>query len=296
MFYRVFLKSIFVLVCCAVLQANQVAVAAQRDAPAFLQTMRKIVKEKGGRLLILLGHHKKYCWDGTDPNASDVADYREIVAAIGLLELDAKLKAAAVPIFFPLDNYIEYRLALADAALKSNCLNIADEQYRAVLKEFTHPSYNRYRDLAKIGVDDVREKRVVQTAADQKNSGPSRVPWELVGEWLPQSNDLIPKDIGKCKPTSSSDSGPFSLRPDGLWSRSRLDETRSQCVLSIVRETNDNKAWAVTSTCEPNVTKFWMQSGSARHRIITHDLVDKTATGGAKKTLSGDMLQYRRCE
>jgi hypothetical protein len=243
------LKSIIVLVCFAAPPTNQMVVAAQKDAPALLQTMQKIVKEKGGRLLILLAHHKTYCWDGTDPDASDVADYREIVAALGVLELETKLGAAAVPTFIPLDNYIEYRLALADAALKSNCLNIADEQYRAVLKEFNHPSYNRYRDLAKIGVDDVREKRSVQAAADQKHSSPSHFPWELVGEWLPQSSDLI--DIGKCKPTSSSDRGPFALKSDGSWSSSSLDNSPAQCVLSMVPVTKDNRVWSVTSTCEP---------------------------------------------
>src|SRR5258708_33223262 len=95
MFYRASIRSIFVLVCWIALHANQVAIAASKDAPAFLQTMQKIVKEKGGRLLILLGHHKTYCWDGTDPDASDVADYREIVAALGVLELDTKLKSTA---------------------------------------------------------------------------------------------------------------------------------------------------------------------------------------------------------
>jgi hypothetical protein len=293
MVYRNLLRSIFVLA--PLLYTSHSAVAVQNDTTAFLQTMQKIVKEKGGRLLILLGHHKKYCWDGTDPDASDVADYREIVGALGVLELGPKFKAAVNPLLIPLDNYIEYRLALAGAALKSNCLNIADEQYRAVLKEFTHPIYNRYRDLAKIGVDDVREKRAAQAAVDQKHASPSRVPWELVGEWLPQSDDLVPEGLGKCKPTSPSDSDPFSLKPDGSWGKLITDAASSSCILTVVPFLRDRQSWKVTSTCQPQVTEVWWQLGSARDRITTHDLIDNSANGG-KKSVGSTKVEYRRCD
>ncbi|MGB9115155.1 hypothetical protein [Bradyrhizobium sp.] len=295
MFYRTFLRGIFGVLWCAVLQPNQLAAAAQNDPANFLKTMQKIVKENGDLLFILLRHHKRYCWDGTDPDETVMVEYKQVVAALTVLETDNRIISQANRMAPSLDSYIEYRLSIADTALKSNCLNMADEQYRAVLKDFSQINHGRYRELAKIGVDDVREKRVAQAAADQKHSGPSSVPWELVGEWLPQSGDLVPKDIGKCKPTSPNDSGPFVLKTDGSWDRSFPNAATSHCVLSLAPFFSEGKDWKVTSTCQPQVTEVWWQLGSARDRITTHDFIDNTATGG-KKSIGSTKVEYRRCD
>src|ERR1700737_3295239 len=75
MFNKTIFRSTVVLVYCAVFQVNQPAIAAQKDATAFLQTMKKIVREEGGLLLILFRGHKKYCWDGTDTDSAAAAHY-----------------------------------------------------------------------------------------------------------------------------------------------------------------------------------------------------------------------------
>lgn len=51
------------------------------------------------------------------------------------------------------------RLTLADAALKANCLDMADEIYREVISTYTGSRFAAFRERAKLGVDDVRAKR-----------------------------------------------------------------------------------------------------------------------------------------
>jgi hypothetical protein len=51
------------------------------------------------------------------------------------------------------------KLDLADAYLHANCLDRADGIYRAVMEVYTGMSYASYRDRARIGIDDVRQKR-----------------------------------------------------------------------------------------------------------------------------------------
>ena len=50
-----------------------------------------------------------------------------------------------------------FRLSVADKALKKQCLDIADDQYRQVMSIYTGSAYSALRDRAKIGIDDVRE-------------------------------------------------------------------------------------------------------------------------------------------
>ena len=54
---------------------------------------------------------------------------------------------------------INARFDIADTALKGDCLDIADENYRHVIKVYTGSSYAAQRDRAKLGIDDVRQKR-----------------------------------------------------------------------------------------------------------------------------------------
>lgn len=51
------------------------------------------------------------------------------------------------------------RFQIADAALLAGCLDVADEEYREILKIYSRPSDQAVRDRAKIGIDDVRAKR-----------------------------------------------------------------------------------------------------------------------------------------
>jgi len=54
---------------------------------------------------------------------------------------------------------IAARFGIADTALKHGCIDIADENYRHIFKVYTGSLYNAHRERAKIGIDDVREKR-----------------------------------------------------------------------------------------------------------------------------------------
>jgi hypothetical protein len=295
MVYKLLFRTIATLVCFALLKPYSVAAASPKDDISnMLAPVKKNALAKGNALLSLLRSHKKYCWDGGDPDAAELTNYESLKSGIALLEKTYKFEQTARGIPMPLDDYAKFRLALADAALSSNCLNIADEQYRAVLREFTDFSYATYRELAKVGIDDVREKRAAQALIDQKHSTPSLIPWELVGDWLPQSSDLIPKDIGKCRPTSPNDSGPFVLKTDGSWDQLFPNAASSHCVLSIA-PFSGGRIWKVASTCQPQVTEVWFQHGSARDSITTHEFIDNTATGG-KKSVGSTKVEYRRCD
>jgi hypothetical protein len=260
-----------------------------------IQQMAKDANQKGNSVIEALSYRKRLCWDGNDPDESVQTDY--VSMKIGLIGVEASVRMDAIAHHTTpaLDSLIKFRLAVADAALKSNCLKIADEQYRAVLKNDPEGFFERYRDLAKIGVDDVREKRAAQAVLDQTRASPSKIPWELVGEWLPLSSDLIPKDIGKCKPTAPNDDGPFVLKPDGSWDRSFPNATASHCVVTVTPFSSPGKEWKVASTCQPQVTEVWWQHGSARDRITTHDFTDSTAYVG-KKTIGLTKVEYRRCD
>lgn len=48
---------------------------------------------------------------------------------------------------------------LGDAALKKECLDEAEHQYRNMVTLFSGPGGAGYRDRARIGLDDIREKR-----------------------------------------------------------------------------------------------------------------------------------------
>ena len=48
---------------------------------------------------------------------------------------------------------------IADLALKQGCLDIADERYRHVVTRYTGTAYAAFRDRARIGIDDVRDRR-----------------------------------------------------------------------------------------------------------------------------------------
>lgn len=51
------------------------------------------------------------------------------------------------------------RLAIADLALQSKCLDIADQNYRYVIAKFPSEAFAGLRQRAQVGVDDVRSSR-----------------------------------------------------------------------------------------------------------------------------------------
>ena len=46
-----------------------------------------------------------------------------------------------------------------DGALKSGCLDVADQAYRRIISYYTGSAYAGIRDRAKLGIDDVRSAR-----------------------------------------------------------------------------------------------------------------------------------------
>ncbi len=54
---------------------------------------------------------------------------------------------------------IEMNFLVADTLLSNNCLESADEIYRAIISRFTGGRYASIRERAKIGVDDVRSQQ-----------------------------------------------------------------------------------------------------------------------------------------
>lgn len=57
------------------------------------------------------------------------------------------------------EDTITARFDIADTALNLGCLDIADTNYRQVFKVYTGRAYTAHRERAKIGIDDVRQKR-----------------------------------------------------------------------------------------------------------------------------------------
>jgi hypothetical protein len=280
----------------AVITSRNMAHAAEHDSTASLQKLANEIAQMGSNLLRVLNAHKKLCWDGTDPDETTLFEYRKMNMGLIVVEASFKMVAIGHQVAPSLDRFIENRLSIADAALRSNCLNMADEQYRTVLKGYPGLAYSHYLDLAKIGVDDVREKRAAQIMLDQQQSVPSRIPWQFVGEWLPYSDGFPSSDIGKCKPTSPNETGPFVLKPDGSWDHLFPNTAASHCILTATPlSANSKNDWLVSSTCQPQITEFWMQTGTARDNITTHEYYDHTAEGG-KKTIGNIKVRFRRCD
>lgn len=53
----------------------------------------------------------------------------------------------------------ELRLSAADSLTRAKCYDQADELYRSVIATYTGTSYVALRERAKIGIDDIRDKR-----------------------------------------------------------------------------------------------------------------------------------------
>ncbi|MBJ7404289.1 MAG: hypothetical protein JHD07_13720 [Bradyrhizobium sp.] len=111
--------------------------------------------QTSGTQLILYFRSEKACRTSHDPEHDWLERYRRYSAGINLLEALDKNNVVSLR----RESFIVFRRALADAALKSGCLNIADEQYRSILERYREPAFQNYRDLAKIGIEDVRERR-----------------------------------------------------------------------------------------------------------------------------------------
>lgn len=53
----------------------------------------------------------------------------------------------------------DLRLSAADALTRAKCYDQADELYRSVIATYTGASYAAFRERAKVGIDDIRDKR-----------------------------------------------------------------------------------------------------------------------------------------
>jgi hypothetical protein len=58
-----------------------------------------------------------------------------------------------------IERHTSLAFGLADAALESGCLDVADQAYRRIITYYTGSAYAGLRDRAKLGIDDVRAAR-----------------------------------------------------------------------------------------------------------------------------------------
>jgi hypothetical protein len=65
------------------------------------------------------------------------------------------------------------RLDVAEAAVKSGCYDIASFEFRYVMQFYTGMAYQAYRERAKIGIDDLREKTNLNVKAPSTQAAPS---------------------------------------------------------------------------------------------------------------------------
>jgi hypothetical protein len=137
-------------------------------------------------------------------NSSDTSAVREYEAFVGQMTL-ADIATASVErtlegLQRSRESNAQFRLRIANAAIASNCIKIADEVYRAILEFYTEPRFAGYRDMARIGIDDAREKRIVQAAADQREDliNPPKVPRLLLGTWVELTERM--DAVGVCSP------------------------------------------------------------------------------------------------
>ncbi len=118
------------------------------------------------------------------------------------------------------------RLQIADAALKSGCLDIANAQYRKVLSNYSSFRYIGLRDRAKVGIDDVRvkllhdETKRESTPPQTKNSHPLK-PGESVATYTVEPGETLEgilRSIGAFPDEASEVTKLFGGRgrPDGL--------------------------------------------------------------------------------
>jgi hypothetical protein len=92
--------------------------------------------------------------------------YEDFTGKLSLVEAEAEAHNAAAaavnrmaaiggiqnqPNMYPVqrERWAKLRLSLADMSLKRNCLALAEEQFRAVLKYYPEPTFAGYRDQAK---------------------------------------------------------------------------------------------------------------------------------------------------
>jgi hypothetical protein len=208
----------------------------------------------------------------------------------------------------------QLRLNIAGAAIASNCIKIADQLYRHVIKFYTEPQFAGHRDIARIGIDDTREKRTAQDAADQREDliNPPKIPRLLLGTWVELTERM--DDLGVCSPRKPSDTYPFILKKDAIWKRANA-ESDTECSLNVAVDMSatlekwksehanvtppypiaaapdqSSKRWTVTAICgpEPIITtlEIWTLPGAEYRLLYKYAMID-----GRIKNIG----TYRRC-
>lgn len=124
---------------------KQMMEKANRDAQAL-----------GERLHNFLGKSQR-CENGND--ASAVPEFDSFIQHLALAEAMTGTFEIVGGIQRSRTSNAQLRLDIADTALASNCIIIADELYRSVLKFYTESRFLGLREVAKIGVEDVRDRK-----------------------------------------------------------------------------------------------------------------------------------------
>lgn len=112
------------------------------------------------------------CGNERDPLPSWDREYRLYGLHITAAAASATLQKTYDPPAPKIGRVTFLRFEVADYALKMNCLNVADQEYRGILL-VEDPSS---RDRARVGIDDVRDRRKnrAERPFDQRFSFPLR--------------------------------------------------------------------------------------------------------------------------
>lgn len=95
------------------------------------------------------------CSDERDPLASWDKDYKAYALHVTAAAASAAVLKIQDPFASKAGRVTLLRFEVADYALKMNCLNVADQEYRGILL-VDNPSS---RDRARVGIDDIRDRR-----------------------------------------------------------------------------------------------------------------------------------------
>ncbi|MET4273469.1 MULTISPECIES: hypothetical protein [unclassified Bradyrhizobium] len=122
---------------------DQLAAKYLGQATGSAHTLVKAIERTGG------------CSGERAPSPSWDKEYKSYSIHIAAAATSANLQKIYDSPAPKIGRVTQLRFEIADYALKMNCLNAADEQYREILKADDPSS----RDRARVGIDDVRDRR-----------------------------------------------------------------------------------------------------------------------------------------
>jgi hypothetical protein len=165
------------------------------SSPAFAQNWSSVeqmaeranldAQALGNGLLVALKKNMR-CENGND--ASAVLQFGSFDQHMALAEAETAALENVVGIRREREANARLRLNIADAARASNCLIVANDSYRMVMKFYTEARFEGLRELAKLGIEDIRDKNNRSEAGTEeirkRNRQPQSAGSSFTGRWL----------------------------------------------------------------------------------------------------------------